>query len=63
MGPETGSEGSQEAEASGHGPCSVADGPRSAVHRRVYTMLESAMEPAYTHGDNTGMTATDTQKK
>lgn len=25
-------------------------------------MLESAMEPAYTHGDNTGMTATDTQK-
>lgn len=32
------------------------------VEWSVHTMLESDMEKAFTHGDNTGMTATDTQK-
>lgn len=32
------------------------------VEWMVHTMLESDMELAFTDGDNTGMTATDTQK-
>ncbi|GFH22858.1 uricase [Haematococcus lacustris] len=32
------------------------------VEWTVHTMLESAMEHAFKQGDNTGMTATDTQK-
>ena len=32
------------------------------VEWMVHTMLESDMEKAFLEGDNTGMTATDTQK-
>eukprot|EP01023_Acetabularia_acetabulum_P008892 TRINITY_DN13906_c0_g1_i1.p1 TRINITY_DN13906_c0_g1~~TRINITY_DN13906_c0_g1_i1.p1 ORF type:complete len:297 (+),score=8.63 TRINITY_DN13906_c0_g1_i1:137-1027(+) len=37
-------------------------GKHSFVEWSVDTMLESQMEPAYVHGNNTDMTATDTQK-
>lgn len=39
-----------------------ASGVHHLVEWKVEVLLESAMERAYTHGDNTGMTATDTVK-
>lgn len=33
------------------------------VEWNVFTMVESDMEKAFTDGDNTGMTATDTQAR
>lgn len=40
----------------------LADGTHRFVEWQVATMIESDMELAFTDGDNTGMTATDTQK-
>lgn len=40
----------------------LPDGTHRFVEWQVATMVESDMELAFTDGDNTGMTATDTQK-